>query len=251
MSVKRHHQANCCSVLERVNALLTLTTLVLLSACQRAVEAPAPEIRPVRVITVENRPPRQRVADRHRAGPDRDQPVVPHRRPPGRAHGGRRRHGQPGPADRPARPAERGKRPAGGARRSWPPRAPSWSRRATTTTRMRDLVRRGRGLARPVRAGRGARKTAEAQVESAQAQVTLAENRLSYTRLVSDVAGVVTARGPRARRGGVGRAHDRAGGARRRARRGVRRAGADQGPRAARAEPRQIDRGAAPTDAAA
>ena len=38
-------------------------------------------------------------------------------------------------------------------------------------------------------------KTAESQVESAQAQVTLAENRLSYTRLDSDVAGVVTAQG--------------------------------------------------------
>jgi len=39
-------------------------------------------------------------------------------------------------------------------------------------------------------------RTAEAQVEAAQSQVSLAENRLSYTRLVSEVAGVVTARGP-------------------------------------------------------
>ncbi len=39
-------------------------------------------------------------------------------------------------------------------------------------------------------------KTAEAQVESAQSAVVVAQNRLSYTRLVSDVAGVVTARGP-------------------------------------------------------
>lgn len=39
-------------------------------------------------------------------------------------------------------------------------------------------------------------KTAEAQVDSAQSQVNLAQNRLSYTRLSSDVAGVVTARGP-------------------------------------------------------
>ena len=36
-------------------------------------------------------------------------------------------------------------------------------------------------------------KTANSQVESVQSAVTLAENRLSYTRLVSDVAGVVTA----------------------------------------------------------
>ena len=39
------------------------------------------------------------------------------------------------------------------------------------------------------------KKTAESQVDSAQSQVTLAENRLSYTRLVSDVAGVVTVQG--------------------------------------------------------
>ena len=39
-------------------------------------------------------------------------------------------------------------------------------------------------------------KTAESQVDSVQAQLTLALNRLSYTRLVSEVAGVVTARGP-------------------------------------------------------
>lgn len=39
-------------------------------------------------------------------------------------------------------------------------------------------------------------ETAQAQVESMRSQVTLAENRLSYTRLVADVAGVVTARGP-------------------------------------------------------
>ncbi len=38
-------------------------------------------------------------------------------------------------------------------------------------------------------------KTAQSQVESAQAQLSLAENRLSYTRLVSEVAGVVTERG--------------------------------------------------------
>jgi len=40
------------------------------------------------------------------------------------------------------------------------------------------------------------RKTAESQVEAAQSQVALAQNRLSYTRLFSNVAGVVTTRGP-------------------------------------------------------
>jgi RND family efflux transporter MFP subunit len=40
------------------------------------------------------------------------------------------------------------------------------------------------------------RKTAESGVEAAQSQVSLAGNRLSYTRLFSNVAGVVTVRGP-------------------------------------------------------
>lgn len=39
-------------------------------------------------------------------------------------------------------------------------------------------------------------QSAEAQVLSVQGQVDLAQNRLSYTRLFADVAGVVTARGP-------------------------------------------------------
>lgn len=39
------------------------------------------------------------------------------------------------------------------------------------------------------------RRAAQSQVESAQAQVNLASNRLGYTRIVSDVSGVVTALG--------------------------------------------------------
>ena len=38
-------------------------------------------------------------------------------------------------------------------------------------------------------------QTAESQVEAVQASLNLAQNRLSYTRLVSEVSGVVTARG--------------------------------------------------------
>ena len=40
---------------QRATALLALATLALLSACKRAEEAPAPEIRPVRAITIEKR----------------------------------------------------------------------------------------------------------------------------------------------------------------------------------------------------
>jgi RND family efflux transporter MFP subunit len=41
-------------------------------------------------------------------------------------------------------------------------------------------------------------RSAESQVEALQAQLALAQNRLGYTRLVSEISGVVTARGPEA-----------------------------------------------------
>jgi RND family efflux transporter MFP subunit len=62
--------------------------------------------------------------------------------------------------------------------------------------RMRDLVAEDAVSRATFDQAVAALKTAQAQVESVQSQVTLAENRLSYTRLVADVAGVVTDRGP-------------------------------------------------------
>jgi RND family efflux transporter MFP subunit len=62
-------------------------------------------------------------------------------------------------------------------------------------SRMRELVAQdavSRALFDQAEAGRRATRS---QVEAAQAQVRLADNRLGYTRLVSDMAGVVTARG--------------------------------------------------------
>ena len=63
-------------------------------------------------------------------------------------------------------------------------------------TRMRDLVAEDAVSRASFDQSEAMRKTAESQVESVQAQVNLAQNRLSYTRLLADVAGVVTARGP-------------------------------------------------------
>jgi len=63
-------------------------------------------------------------------------------------------------------------------------------------TRMRDLVAEDAVSRATFDQAVAMLKTAESQVESMESQVSLAENRLSYTRLVSDVAGVVTARGP-------------------------------------------------------
>jgi multidrug efflux pump subunit AcrA (membrane-fusion protein) len=72
----------------------------------------------------------------------------------------------------------------------------NWSRRATTIDRMRDLVVDAAVSRTQYDQAEAMLRTAESQVEALQAQVNLAQNRLGYTRLVSEMAGVVTARGP-------------------------------------------------------
>ena len=61
--------------------------------------------------------------------------------------------------------------------------------------RMRDLVKENAVSRATFEQAEASQQTAESQVESAQSQVTLAQNRLSYTRLISDVSGVVTVQG--------------------------------------------------------
>jgi RND family efflux transporter MFP subunit len=61
--------------------------------------------------------------------------------------------------------------------------------------RMRDLVAERAVSRAAFDQAEAGLETARAQVESVQSQVTLADNRLSYTRLVSEVGGVVTAQG--------------------------------------------------------
>jgi len=62
-------------------------------------------------------------------------------------------------------------------------------------TRFRDLVAENAVSRASFEQAEARLKAVQSQVETAQTQVTLAENRLSYTRLVSDVAGIVTAQG--------------------------------------------------------
>ncbi|MGH6623418.1 MAG: efflux RND transporter periplasmic adaptor subunit [Burkholderiaceae bacterium] len=61
--------------------------------------------------------------------------------------------------------------------------------------RMRDLVAENAVSRSTFDQAEAMLKTANSSVEAAQSQVQLSENRLSYTRLVSDVAGVVAAQG--------------------------------------------------------
>jgi RND family efflux transporter MFP subunit len=62
--------------------------------------------------------------------------------------------------------------------------------------RMRDLVAENAVSRAQFEQAEALRKTAESQVEAAQSQLALANNRLGYTRLFASVSGVVTARGP-------------------------------------------------------
>ncbi len=64
--------------------------------------------------------------------------------------------------------------------------------------RMRDLVAENAVSRATFEQSEALQKTTDSQVESAQSQVSLAENRLSYTRLMSTAAGVVTAQGAEA-----------------------------------------------------
>lgn len=61
--------------------------------------------------------------------------------------------------------------------------------------RMRDLVAENAVSRSTFDQAEAMLKTANSSVESAQSQVQLSDNRLSYTRLVSDVSGVVAAQG--------------------------------------------------------
>jgi multidrug efflux pump subunit AcrA (membrane-fusion protein) len=61
--------------------------------------------------------------------------------------------------------------------------------------RMRDLVAEDTVSRATFDQAEALLKSAESQVEAAQAQVDLHENRLSFTRLVSTLAGVATSQG--------------------------------------------------------
>lgn len=62
--------------------------------------------------------------------------------------------------------------------------------------RMKDLVTDAAVSRAQFEQAEAALRSAESQVDALNGQLSLAQNRLGYTRLVSDVAGVVTARGP-------------------------------------------------------
>lgn len=173
-----------------------LAVLLLLGGCQRAVEAPPPEVRPVRAITVAQNTAGNTVT---MTGTVQAQTEINQ----SFRIGGRliERTVDVGDTVRPGQLIAR-LDPQNEEASLQAARAQLAAARAQLVearnnyNRMRDLVVEDAVSRAQFEQAEALLKTAEAQVDAAQQQVNLATNRLGYTRLVSDVAGVVTARGP-------------------------------------------------------
>ena len=175
---------------------VALGALLLLSACKRADEVAAPEIRPVRVTTIESRATNGVVS---LTGTVQAQTEINLAfRIDGRLID---RSVDIGDTVKPgqliARLASQNEETSVLSARAQLAAARAQLVEARNNhARMRDLVAESAVSRATFDQAVAMLKTAESQVDSVQAQLTLALNRLSYTRLVSEVAGVVTARGP-------------------------------------------------------
>ena len=175
---------------------LALCALALLSACQRAAEAPAPEIRPVRAMTIEKRDSSGTVA---LTGTVQAQTEINQSfRIDGRLVertvdiGDNVKAGQ-----LIARLDPQNEESALLSARAQLAAANAQLVEARSNfARMSELVVEDAVSRAQFEQAKALAQSAEAQVQAVQGQLNLAQNRLSYTRLVSDVAGVVTARGP-------------------------------------------------------
>lgn len=176
----------------RANVILALATLTLLSACNRGQEAPAPEIRPVRVVTVAKGAVGDLIA---LTGTVQAQTEINMSfRIDGRLI---ERNVTVGDTVRPGQliaqlDSQNEESSVQSARAQLAAARAQLVEARNNYARMRDLVAENAVSQATYDSAEALRKTAESQVESVQSQLTLAENRLSYTRLVSDVAGVVT-----------------------------------------------------------
>jgi RND family efflux transporter MFP subunit len=176
----------------RAFALLPLVLLMLLASCRRAEEAPAPEVRPVRVVTVAKGAVGDVIA---LTGTVQAQTEINMSfRIDGRLI---ERNVTVGDTVRPGQliarlDSQNEESSVQSARAQLAAARAQLVEARNNYQRMRDLVAENAVSQATYDSAESLRKTAESQVESVQSQLTLAENRLSYTRLVSDVAGVVT-----------------------------------------------------------
>ena len=173
-----------------------LAALALLSACQREVEQAPPEIRPVRTVTIEKRVGGSTVAI---AGTVQAQNEVNQSfRIDGRLVERLVDVGDNVKAGQLIATLDPQNEESGvqAARAQLSAAQARLVEARSNYERMRDLVVEDAVSRAQFDQAEALRKTAESQVEAAQSQVALAQNRLGYTRLFSNVTGVVTARGP-------------------------------------------------------
>jgi RND family efflux transporter MFP subunit len=166
-----------------------------LPGCNRAVEPPAAEVRPVRVVKVESRAAGDVVALTGTVQAENE--INQSFRIDGRLI---ERAVNVGDTVRPGQLIAR-LDPQNEETSLQSARAQLSAARAQLTeannnfVRMRDLVAENAVSRAQFDQAEANQKAAESRVESAQSQVTLSENRLSYTRLAASVGGVVTASG--------------------------------------------------------
>jgi RND family efflux transporter MFP subunit len=179
--------------LSRANVVVALATLALLAACNRAQEPLPPEVRPVRVVTVAKgvAGDTATLSGTVQAQTETNQAF----RIDGRLL---ERNVNVGDTVRPGQliarlDSQNEESSVQSARSQLAAARAQLSEARNNYARMRDLVAENAVSRATYESAESMLKSAEAQVESAQTSVTLSENRLSYTRLVSDVAGVVTA----------------------------------------------------------
>jgi RND family efflux transporter MFP subunit len=182
--------------LTRSTAGLALCALAVLSACQRSAEAPAAEIRPVRAMTIEKRDSSGMVA---LTGTVQAQTEINQSfRIDGRLV---ERTVDIGDNVKPGQLIARldPQNEESGlqtARAQLAGANAQLVEARSNYARMSELVVEDAVSRAQYEQAKALLQSAEAQVQSVQGQLNLSQNRLSYTRLFSDVAGVVTARGP-------------------------------------------------------
>jgi RND family efflux transporter MFP subunit len=180
----------------RARWVVVLPLLALLCACQRADEAPAPEIRPVRTVTIGKTDAGGTVAITGTVQAQNEINLA--FRIDGRLIertvdvGDNVKPGQLvarlDPQNEESNVQTVRAQVAGANARLLEARS--------NFDRMRDLVTDAAVSRAQYEQAEATLRSAESQVDALQGQLGLAQNRLGFTRLVSDVAGVVTARGP-------------------------------------------------------
>jgi RND family efflux transporter MFP subunit len=176
--------------------LPALAVLALLSACQRETQQPAPEIRPVRSLTIETRAAGSSVSITGTVQAQNE--VNESFRIDGRLIERLVDVGDTVKAGQLIARLDPQNEESGvqAARAQMSAAQARLIEARANFERMRDLVAEDAVSRAQFDQAEALRKTAESGVEAAQSQVSLAQNRLSYTQLFASVAGVVTTRGP-------------------------------------------------------